>query len=207
MVLMNNFAPQYIDVKSQYFLQNIPHAINDCYCRAGVAEKLLQAAKKLQQGYKFLIWDAWRPVAVQTALFDMHKAILQKSTGLSGGALSDLAQKYVSLPSTYLQKPSTHLTGGAVDLTIIDPNGKELNMGTGFDHFGDEAQTDFYESKPGLQKNEATIRQNRRLLFNLLTSVGFTNYPHEWWHFDYGNQFWAVQLGKEAIYNLTKPQL
>lgn len=35
--------------------------------------------------------------------------------------------------------------------------------------------------------------------------AGFINYPEEWWHFDYGNQFWAKLAGKKAIYGAAKP--
>ena len=46
--------------------------------------------------------------------------------------------------------------------------------------------------------------QNRRLLFNAMVDQGFTNYSEEWWHFDYGNQFWALINGVHAIYGSTR---
>lgn len=205
LVLLNSYAPDRISVEPQYHLQNIPNAISDCYCREGVASRLLHAAKAMPNGYKFLIWDAWRPVEVQHELFEFYKNDLQKRTGLTGDALQTETQKYVSLPSIDELRPSPHLTGGAVDLTITASDGSLLNMGTIFDYFGNEAQTDYFETKSNNSKKDLEIRRNRRFLYNLLIAAGFTNYPHEWWHFDYGNQFWAVQGNRMAIYNKTNP--
>ena len=43
-------------------------------------------------------------------------------------------------------------------------------------------------------------RDNRRLLYNLMTSVGFVNYRCEWWHYAYGERQWAVLTGKSPFY-------
>jgi len=201
MVLLNGYSASLIELQPAYYLQNIHGSISSVYCRKEVAERLLKAANELPVGYRFMIWDAWRPVSVQAALFEAFKKALNSRTGLDAAELDKLVQTYVSLPSTDEKKPSPHLTGGAIDLTIINDHGEELDMGTGFDHFGEEACTNYYERRALLSQNEKLIRQNRRLLYNLLTSFGFTNYPHEWWHFDYGNQFWGIQTQKVAIYN------
>lgn len=200
-VSLNDFAPDYIQVKSQYFEQKIKGALEICYCRKGVAQKLVGAAKHLPKGYKFLIWDAWRPVEIQQALFDKYKARLRKDKPeLENEVLKKETERYVSLPSLKIDKPSPHLTGGAIDLTIMDEKGKKLEMGTEFDFFGEKAKTDFYELECTDSK-ELTFRNNRRLIYNLLTNFGFANYPEEWWHYDYGNQFWAKITNSRAFYN------
>ena len=51
-----------------------------------------------------------------------------------------------------------------------------------------------------LSATEMLALKNRRLLFHALRSVGLTNYHREWWHFDFGNQLWAVQENTAAIY-------
>jgi D-alanyl-D-alanine dipeptidase len=201
MTMLDNYSLEFIKVYPQYYLQKIPYAVENCYCRKEVANLLLKAAENLPNGYKFLIWDAWRPTKVQNALFEKYKDDIKDKTDLTGVELDEAVQKYVSLPSTDKLKPSPHLTGASIDLTIIDKNGNELDMGTGFDYFGSEAQTDFYEIKSSIFGKEVIIKQNRRLLYNILTNAGFTNYPYEWWHYDYGNQFWGVLTNKEAIYN------
>ena len=97
-------------------------------------------------------------------------------------------------------RPAVHSTGGAVDLTIVGPDGETLEMGTGFDEFNDATWTYAFEpdSGTGLVNDEA--RDNRRLLYNVMTEVGFTNLPSEWWHFDYGDGMWAQLKNGNAIY-------
>jgi len=84
-------------------------------------------------------------------------------------------------------------------------------MGTIFDDFSDRAATNYFEGMvtEKTHDNGTSIPlHNRRLLYSIMTSVGFTNYFAEWWHFDYGNQFWAfVSAEKTAIYGQTSPGL
>ena len=67
-------------------------------------------------------------------------------------------------------------------------------MGTGFDDFTEKSLTSHFESQ------SSDIRDNRRLLYRVMTEAGFTNYPLEWWHYDYGDSFWSYYTGKPAIY-------
>ena len=91
--------------------------------------------------------------------------------------------------------PPAHTTGGAVDITILDPEGYELDMGSGFDEFSDRTYTAFYEKSA-----DENIKTNRRLLYSIMTNAGFTNLPSEWWHYDYGDRFWAYYMKKPALY-------
>lgn len=207
LVSLNDFAPEYIQVKSQYFEQNIKGALEICYCRKGVAQKLIEAAKYLPKGYKFLIWDAWRTVEVQQSIFNNFKVELKLKHPklIDDYQLQKATEKYVSLPSSDPLKPSPHLTGGAIDLTIVNDEQVRLEMGTEFDFFGKTAKTDFFETNSKTD-NDFIVRDNRRLLYNILINCGFTNYPEEWWHFDFGNQFWALSKKTTAIYNFAKKQ-
>ncbi len=96
-------------------------------------------------------------------------------------------------------RPANHLTGGAIDLTIANQHGP-LNMGTAFDDFIDKARTDYYEHIQNPTQKEKQIKENRKLLKSIMEQAGFTNYPEEWWHYDYGNQNWALKTGNDAIY-------
>ena len=95
------------------------------------------------------------------------------------------------------ERPAPHTTGGAVDLTLCK-DGLPLDMGTGFDDLTDLAHTDTLENAcpPGLEN----ARNNRRLLYNLMTSVGFVNYECEWWHYAYGERQWAASTGGAPFY-------
>ena len=70
-------------------------------------------------------------------------------------------------------------------------------MGCAFDDFSSLARTDAIER----QDADHRIRDHRRLLYSVMTEAGFTNYPEEWWHYDYGDLFWARATGKDALYS------
>ena len=207
-----NMIPERIIVRPQYFIQGIEGSLPECYVREGVYDNLLKAADQLPAGYKFLIFDAWRPESVQYELFDrLKKEIKRENPDIGEDILKEKVEEYVALPSHKMDSPSPHITGGAVDLTIIDNKGKELGMGTGFDQTTGETHTDYYErlkNKRQLNQKEKNILKNRRLLYNTMISADFTNYPHEWWHYDFGNQVWAFMGEKEhAFYSVAEPEL
>ncbi len=159
---------------------------------------LLKAVQLLPKDHYFLVYDGWRPYRVQLALYEMlKKQLIEK--GFSGSKLKNELRKFVDKPSENPLRPANHLTGGAVDLTIANKNGP-LNMGTNFDEFTDMARTDFFERIKNPDPEELRIIENRKLLKGIMEEVGFTNYEEEWWHFDYGNQNWALRKGTVAIY-------
>ncbi|WP_171005431.1 M15 family metallopeptidase [Bacillus sp. E(2018)] len=192
-------------VKPMYYLKGIPGAINECYARQSIASMLEEASLSLPVGYKFIIWDTWRPVEVQQSLFNnFRKALSVKHPHMNEEELITLTRKYVALPSNHVLKPSPHITGGSVDLSLVDDQGKLLNMGTDFDELSSKASTRYYEIKRKdntLDSHEVEFLHNRRLLYHSLTSVGFTNYHEEWWHYDFGNQLWGKVSNKKAIYS------
>ena len=75
-------------------------------------------------------------------------------------------------------------------------------MGTLFDEATPLSWSHAFESVDS-SKYKREIRDNRRLLINGMKSVGFTNLPTEWWHFDYGNQLWGYHKNEEAIYGIA----
>ena len=201
LVLLNSRATDKISVDSQYYKSGIAHASPNLYARRGVANRLVVAASLLPPGYKLLIWDAWRPLEVQQSLFDSYVNLLRfQDPNVSEETITEFAQTYVSLPNNDPVKPSPHFTGGALDLSILNPNGIPLNMGTGFDFFGPEAATRYFEDIY-VSNDDHEIRDNRRELFSVMTRGGFSGYDEEWWHFDFGNQFDAARKDKSyAIY-------
>ena len=112
LVLLNSRATDKISVDSQYYKSGIAHASPNLYARRGVANRLVVAASLLPPSHKLLIWDAWRPLEVQQALFNNHLDELKRSyPDKQDGELIQLAQTYVSLPSAEASKPSPHYTG------------------------------------------------------------------------------------------------
>lgn len=182
---------------AQYYKQGIPGAPKYCFARESVAKMLQEARKELPEGYDFLIFDGWRPICVQQRLWNYYKqSFKNQHPELSDEELDFKTSFYVSKPSFDILKPTLHNTGGAIDLTIIDKNGKKLNMGTEFDEFGDKTWTNHFEK----YSEDEEIRDNRRLLYDVMTKNGFVNLPSEWWHFEYGSKFWAYFNNTDALY-------
>jgi len=189
--------------KPAYYEKGIPGATDKCYMRLGVANLILKAAQYLPQGLYFKIYDAWRPARVQEALFNNYMEYLSSLSENKGKSREQIYQKaimFVSFPSMDPKRPFVHSTGGAVDLTIVDESFQELDMGTAFDDFSEKAHTAYYETAKLQDEGFEQIRRNRRLLYNVMTGVGFTNLPSEWWHYDYGDRFWSYYTKKPAIY-------
>lgn len=187
-----------LDICMQYPLLGMKNAENRCFVRQEVYNKLLEATRLLPTGFKFKILDAWRPFLLQYELYEKYSTDIIKEFKLeeySEEQRNEVISKFVSIPVIDINVPPVHTTGGAIDLTIIDDTGIELNMGSYFDEFSDRTYTTFFE-----KGSSELIRDNRRLLYNIMTSVGFTNLPSEWWHYDYGDRFWAYYNRKPAIY-------
>lgn len=190
-----------IETYAEYFGKKLKGALCTVFVREGVAKRLAKAATFLPRGHKLFVWDGYRPTAVQQALFDSHVKVLEGDGVPCDKAIVD-AQRFVSIPSEDPTKPAPHLTGGAVDLTIINEERIQLQMGTPFDSNTPESATRFYEELTAGQFDDWKRRymRNRRLLWNVMTAAGFSNYPEEWWHYDFGNQFHAARTGVIAIY-------
>jgi zinc D-Ala-D-Ala dipeptidase len=130
---------------------------NSCFLRKSTALKLDAVQKELERmnlGLK--VWDCYRPLSVQWAFW----AILPD-------------ERYVANP----KKGSRHNRASAVDLTLVDSQGKELQMPTEFDDFSLRAGHR-YQDLP------AQAIRNRELLKGLMEKAGFVPLPEEWWHYD-----------------------
>lgn len=206
LVLLNNLKPELIIVSAKYHEQKIPNAKPDMYLREGAANHLVDAAKLLPKGLKLVVWDAWRPIEVQQSLFEEFKTRLHdKNPDWDEEKLISETQRYVSLPSTNLDRPSPHNTGGAIDLSVCDESNTPIPMGVPFDWFGKEASTRYFEEVSVTGKDENQYRVNRRILYNTMTEAGFTNYDEEYWHFDFNNQFDAIRKKTVATYGAIMP--
>jgi D-alanyl-D-alanine dipeptidase len=129
-------------------------------------EKAVRTLKSTKPRYKLVIFDALRPRSVQYMLWSKVRGTIQ--------------ERYVANP----KGGSIHNFGFALDLSITDEYGKELDMGTPFDDFTPLAEPRLEQEF--LKKGKLTDLQikNRRLLRNVMEQSGFIALPLEWWHFD-----------------------
>ncbi len=183
----------------QYHLQGIPNSSDKMSLRLEAAERLAQASKLLPRNYSLIVFDSHRPIQVQQSLFDSFRNQVRLQYPKDDEEeIVRKTQRFVSLPSAIPTRPSPHSTGGAIDLSIVHPNSSLLEMGTWFDDFTDASQTAYFKNRDGI------YHTNRLLLYRIMTSVGFSNYPEEWWHYDYGNQFWGHITTNAAIYGFIE---
>jgi zinc D-Ala-D-Ala dipeptidase len=132
-----------------------------CLLRPEAAKAIVRAHQALQKkGMGLKMYDCYRPRPYQQRLWDVVPN-----------------PNYVTPPA----KGSMHSRGAAVDLTIVDDKGKELDMGTEYDFFGPEAHTDY-------TKLPTRVLDNRKLLRETLEAVGFKGIRTEWWHFSYSGK-------------------
>ena len=126
-----------------------------------------QRLSALRSGYRLLIKDAARPMSVQRRMFNAVKGTSKAN--------------YVANPA---KGGGLHNYGVAVDITIADADGKELDMGTQVDHLGVEANIDREAElvRRGVMSENA--RQNRLLLRRVMKEAGFSTIRTEWWHFN-----------------------
>src|SRR3989338_3396673 len=110
----------------------------------------------------------------------VFKEMRERNPLISKEEIEKETDKWVANPLTI----PPHTTGGAVDLTIVDAQGNELPMGYVLNSVSEKSIT----KCEGLSTEE---KKNRLLLIKLMSDVGFTNYPLEWWHWNYGDRMWA----------------
>ncbi len=185
-----------------YFEAGMKNAVKACLVRKEVYERLLKAHAFLPKGYRFYLFDTWRPFLLQEELYGFYSEKVIRQFHLENAEEEEKQKRitaFVSVPVKDPAFPPVHTTGGAVDLTVLDEKGRMLDMGAGFDEISEKSNTAYYETVRDTE-NYYTIRDNRRLLYHAMTGAGFTNLPSEWWHYDYGDRFWAYYTNQPAVY-------
>jgi len=140
------------------FTGKVIYDFQDVYLRYGTVKKLMAVQEELRgQNLGLKIWDGFRPVSAQFKLWE------------------------ICPDDTYVANPnvgySNHSRGFAVDLTLVDSQGRELEMPTAFDDFSGRADRNFSEI-PEIP------RANARLLEAVMEKHGFKGYYGEWWHYN-----------------------
>lgn len=132
---------------------------NKVYLIKEAARDLIKAHKYLKEKYnlRLKIYDGYRPLSVQKKMW----AIMPDD-------------RYVANPA----KGSRHNRGCAVDLTLVDSLGNELDMGTPYDDFTEKSHIDYKNLPP-------EVLRNRKILQEAMRKFNFTPMRTEWWHFDY----------------------
>ena len=162
--------------------------------RRSLAERLMAADLALPAGIRLKVVEGYRSVADQQAIIAAYSAELcAERPGLSPEELATLTSRFVAPLEV-----APHVAGAAVDLTLVDATGEELDLGTPIDATPEQSDGRCYFAADGIG---ADARAHRDLLARVLTSVGLVNYPTEWWHWSYGDRYWALVTGApHALY-------
>ncbi|MET8684455.1 M15 family metallopeptidase [Streptomyces sp. NPDC004732] len=135
--------------------------------REGVSWRLARAARLLPEGLRLLVTEGYRPFDLQTKYFEEHR-------------------------SPAPPEVAPHVAGAAVDITLRATNGAELDLGTPVNAHPAECDGACHADAGRIS---ATARRNRRTLTAALATAGLVNYPGQWWHWSYGDRYWAFVTG------------
>jgi D-alanyl-D-alanine dipeptidase len=153
--------------------------------REGVLRRLLTAQSLLPYGFRLLIVEGYRPSALQRRYFEEYRDELhRKYPQWTADRLHVEASKYVAPPEV-----APHGTGGAVDLTLCTAAGEELDLGT---EVNDSPEASGNRCFTASRDISADARRNRQTMVAALSEAGMVNYPTEWWHWSFGDRYWAV---------------
>lgn len=196
-----------IDLRSQDVIAFGPppeRPDNVCYTkmRKSVYEKLCEAQRLLPQGIYFCLYEGWRSLQLQQELFQSMYANNQRSyPQMNSKELFVETTKLIS-PVTLLdgsQNIPPHSTGAAVDVYLVDSEGKLLDMGLPIEQWESDIGARLSQTDSPYISKEA--QKNRSLMAEALSKMGFVNYSYEYWHWSYGDRYWAFFTNaSNAIY-------
>lgn len=139
------------------FTGQVIYEFSTVYLRYGTVKKLAAVQEDLNQlGMGLMIWDGFRPVSAQYKLWEVCPD-----------------RRYVANPNTGF---SSHSRGNTVDVTLVDAEGREMEMPTGFDDFSKRADRDYTDCT-------RSAADNALILEALMEKHGFSPYKAEWWHY------------------------
>ncbi len=165
--------------------------------RESIAASLVKAQRNLQNrkpGWKILMFDAYRPNAVQAFMVARELELVAREEGLSVASLSESERERLmgrvfrvwGIPSEDPATPPPHSTGAVFDCTLADETGREVDMGSPLDENSDRSLPDYFANASDEAGQQA--HHNRTLLNEILAAEGFCRHFSEWWHFSRGDQ-------------------
>lgn len=172
------------------------------FLRKTIVERLNDAQNILPKDYHLLIVD---PLRTENMVWKLYKRYFEKAKKekpeLSDKKIDLWLRNFLAMPDDPV--PPGHMTGGAVDIILANNEGQPIPMEIDYKIIPKEKQG--FTFCQGLPKE---IEENRKILHDTLTKIGFHNYFREYWHYSYGDPYWAVRRkNKTAIYGIPKKEL
>lgn len=196
-----------VDLKNQTVLAygpspEVPDNRNYTKIRKAVYEKLVEAQSFLPKGIRLCLYEGYRSLKLQKPLFENrfsqvralhpnwpHNQLFKETTRLVSPVTNEDGS--TNIPP--------HSTGGAVDVYLIDEHGQPFDMGILTKDWMQDEDGSLSQTKS--TKISAEAQHHRDVMSQALTTAGFINYPTEYWHWSYGDRYWAYHTGhSHAIY-------
>ncbi|MEV4741600.1 M15 family metallopeptidase [Streptomyces sp. NPDC049555] len=163
------------------------------HVREGVLDRLLRAEAALPDGVRLLLAEGYRPPTLQEQYFSQYAGELRAANpGWTSDQVRQAASRFVAPPEI-----APHTAGAAVDMTLADENGHELDLGTSTTATPEESDGACYMDAKNVS---AKARYHRRILASALAGAGLVNYPTEWWHWSIGDRYWALMSHSPAAH-------
>lgn len=194
----------WIDLKEQNLLAfgpspEVPDNEDYTKMRRTVYEKLIQAQASLPSRFKLKLYEGYRSISLQEILFnDRYQTIKNMLPDWGHEKLliesAKLVSPVINLDGTKNIPP--HSTGGAIDIYLINEQGGCVDMGIKVENWS----IDINGSISKMHSNEISdnAKKHRKIMSKALTQAGFVNYPAEYWHWSYGDRYWAY-CQKKAV--------
>lgn len=196
-----------IDLKDQTEIAygpspEIPENLDYTKVRLTVYNKLKEAQKLLPHGLRFCIYECYRSLNTQKMLFEKHyqqllnahpewnhERCFEETTKLVAPVIN--RDGSINIPP--------HSTGGALDIYLIDGKGAPIDMGICVKDWLSDITGEL--SATNSTKISLQAKMYRKIMCQALESVGFVNYPTEYWHWSFGDRYWAyLQNLDHALY-------
>ena len=184
-----------VDVResAQLPLDGLKRTADGAYAhlRHGLVQRLLAAAGFLPDGYRLQLVEGYRPYELQERYFTGYRdRLVSLDPELTESESYQLASRYVSPPAV-----APHVSGAAIDLTLLDGVGSPVDMGTPINATPEDSAGACYFAAGNISSE---ARHHRRMLAAALEEAGLVNYPTEWWHWSYGDRYWAFVTDQPA---------
>ncbi|ARC92406.1 D-alanyl-D-alanine dipeptidase [Vibrio coralliilyticus] len=160
---------------------------NQFVARESVVQRLKLASNFLPNGFYLSVKETYRPKSFQSFIYNRRMINLLIDPDYRDLTICKLREK----ASEFIAPPEVagHPTGGAVDVSLVNEQGDEVDLGCKYDQDSTESEGRCYSFAMNLSK---ASHQNRQILFECMEKAGFVNYPFEWWHWSYGDKYWAA---------------
>ncbi|WP_098011699.1 M15 family metallopeptidase [Streptomyces sp. sk226] len=167
------------------------------HLRERLRDQLVAAQGQLPNGLRLLVVEGYRPPELQKKYFERYTQRLRSEhPRWTVQQVRDAASRYVAPPEI-----APHSAGAAVDLTLVDAGGRELDMGTAMNATPQDSDGACFADATNIP---AVAKANRAVLTTAMTDAGLQPYPFEWWHFSLGDRYWALMQSRPAaLYGAT----